>query len=206
MTREELFAADERLDIQVCGRSLAAAGPTRFAADGAHDPTPTPYFVLDELLGGLSLGRGDHLLDVGCGRGRVLAYAARRFPAARVTGVELDPALAEYASSWSEGIPGVSVRRGSALGLSLAPYTHFYLFNPFDTPVLERFLFRLEREVRSAVDVIHLSDNGETHTYLVRSGWRLVREGSVQAYRTPAGHEVVVYAHPQHWSHWRYEP
>lgn len=134
MTREELFAADERLDIQVCGRSLAAAGPTRFAADGAHDPTPTPYFVLDELLGGLSLGRGDHLLDVGCGRGRVLAYAARRFPAARVTGVELDPALAEYASSWSEGIPGVSVRRGSALGLSLAPYTHFYLFNPFDTP------------------------------------------------------------------------
>ena len=42
--KDQLFAADERRDCALCGCSLAEPGTTRFAKQGAHDPTPTPYW------------------------------------------------------------------------------------------------------------------------------------------------------------------
>ena len=65
---------DLRRDVAVAGRSLERAERTRHAAAGAHDPTATPYFVLEDLLDGLGLNADSHLLDVGCGAGRVLAF------------------------------------------------------------------------------------------------------------------------------------
>lgn len=48
--KDQLFAADERRDCALCGCSLAEPGTTRFAKQGAHDPTPTPYFILENLF------------------------------------------------------------------------------------------------------------------------------------------------------------
>ena len=80
--------------------------------------------------------------------GRVLAYCVDTGCPARVTGLELDPKLAREAASWASAYPNLEVRCGSVLDEQLAPYTHFYLFNPFDTAVLTRFLDRLERQAR----------------------------------------------------------
>ena len=130
-SKEDLLAADAARDIALCGRSLDTAASVRsdLVSSGAHEPTPTPYFVLEELLGKLDLTADDRLLDVGCGTGRVLAYAASRLPC-RATGVELDAHLANIASSWTASFPQLSVIAGSVLDISLAPYTCFYLFNP----------------------------------------------------------------------------
>ena len=146
-SKADLLAADAVRDIALCGRSLGKADPVHpdLASAGAHEPTPTPYFVLEELLGKLGLTANDHLLDVGCGTGRVLAYAASQLPC-RATGVELDSRLANVASSWAASSPQLNVIAGSVLDISLAPYTCFYLFNPFDTAVLTRFLDKAERE------------------------------------------------------------
>lgn len=206
MTREELFQADIARDIVLAGRPLAAPYATRFAEEGAHDPTPTPYFVLDELLAPLHLGSGDHLLDVGCGCGRVLAYMQERFPSALATGVELDPELARIAQAWTELRPNLAVRQASVLDLDLTPYTHIYLFNPFDTAVLTRFLDKLAREARRPVTLVHMSDNGETYSYLGRPGFSLILEGSIQSYCTAEGAAVEVFGCPQHWSRWRFTP
>ena len=171
---------DEQLDLAVAGRSLAGGGRTRHAAEGAHDPTPTPCSVLDELLGPLDLSGDSHLLDVGCGEGRVLAYFVGAGLPGRVTGVELDRGLAERAAAWSARYDNVRVVAGSALELPLGEFTHVYLFNPFDTPVLEAFLDRLEREARGPVTLVHMSDNGEWPAYLGRAGWELLREGFLE--------------------------
>ena len=190
---------DLRRDVAVAGRSLERVERTRHAAAGAHDPTATPYFVLEDLLDGLGLNADSHLLDVGCGAGRVLAFFVGAALPGRVTGVELDPALAEEAAAWSERYPNVRVVAGSALDLPLAGYTHVYLFNPFDTPVLTAFLDRLEREAVGPVTLVHMSDNGEWPAYVGRSRWALLREGT---FELPGGEGDC----PQHFTIRRLEP
>ena len=182
-SKEQLLAADAERDRAICGHALATMSPkrTRMADRGAHDPTPTPYFILEELLQPLGLTPDDHLLDVGCGAGRVLAYAAGRLPC-RVTGVELDPQLASVAAAWAARFPRLDVIQGSVLEIPLAAFSHYYL------------------------TLIHMSDNGETYAYLARPTWRLVRDGSIQTYPSSSGRAFDVYAYPQHWSMWRYEP
>lgn len=205
-SKADLLAADAARDIALCGRSLGDATPVHpgLASAGAHEPTPTPYFVLEELLGKLGLTANDHLLDVGCGTGRVLAYAASQLPC-RATGVELDACLANAASSWAASFPQLNVIAGSVLDIPLAPYTCFYLFNPFDTVVLTRFLDKAEREAARPFTLVHMSDNGETFAYQGRPGWRLVRSGSIQMFQTASGRSIKFYEFPQHFSVWRYE-
>ena len=205
-SKEDLLAADAARDIALCGRSLHVDAQVRsdLVSSGAHEPTPTPYFVLEELLGKLDLTADDRLLDVGCGTGRVLAYAASRLPC-RATGVELDAHLANIASSWTASFPQLSVIAGSVLDISLAPYTCFYLFNPFDTAVLTRFLDKAEREAARPFALVHMSDNGESFAYQGRSGWRLVRSGSIQMFQTASGRSIKFYEFPQHYSVWYYE-
>lgn len=205
-SKADLLAADAVRDIALCGRSLGKADPVHpdLASAGAHEPTPTPYFVLEELLGKLGLTANDHLLDVGCGTGRVLAYAASQLPC-RATGVELDARLANIASSWAASSPQLNVIAGSVLDISLAPYTCFYLSNPFDTAVLTRFLDKAEREAARPFTLVHMSDNGESFAYQGRPGWRLVRSGSNQAFQTASGRSIKFYEFPQHYSVWRYE-
>lgn len=205
-SKADLLAADAARDIALCGRSLHVDAQVRadLASAGAHEPTPTPYFVLEELLGKLGLTADDHLLDVGCGTGRVLAYAASQLPC-RATGVELDTRLANIASSWAASSPRLNVIAGSVLDISLAPYTCFYLFNPFDTAVLTRFLDKAEREAERPFALVHMSDNGESIAYLGRPGWRLVRSGSIQMFQTASGRSIKFYEFPQHYSVWRYE-
>ncbi len=170
--------ADARRDVAIAGRPLERAERSRHAEEGAHDPTATPYFVLEDLLGAVGLCEDSHLLDVGCGAGRVLAYFVDAGLPGRVTGVELDAELAAEAAAWSARYERVNVVAGSALDLPLAGYTHVYLFNPFDTPVLEAFLDRLEREAVGPVTLVHMSDNGEWPAYLGRDGWTVLREGA----------------------------
>lgn len=192
-------SSDIQRDLAVCGHALAAGEKTCRAADGAHDPTPTPYFVLEDLLGTLGFTSDDHLLDVGCGAGRVLAYFVDAGFSGRVTGVELDERLAAEAASWSACYEQVRVVCASALDLPLAPYTHVYLFNPFDTPVLRAFLDKLEREAAGPVTLTHMSDNGEWPAYLGRVGWSMLREGTFDL----PGEQGDC---PQHFSVRRFEP
>lgn len=201
----DLLALDERIDREVCGISLEEPYQTHFAAQGAHDPTPTPYFVLDELFGFFEFDENSHLLDVGCGTGRVLAHFLRKGYPGKATGVELDPQLAYVASSWAERHQNLAVIQGNALELDLAPYTAFNLFNPFDPNVLQQFIEAVEAQVPRDCTVVHMSDNGDTWRYIGRDGWTQLATGAVTSYRNARGYHVKVYDTPQHYSVWRHE-
>ena len=222
-TREELFANDGRRDIALCGVSLssrharasaraaahaagAAGGSVAGAAAHAHEPTPTPYFVLEELFGRIHLDEDSHLLDVGCGAGRVLAYAIEAGLPGHFTGVELDPALAARAQAWAEPFGQIDVVCGGALDMPLGNFTHFYLFNPFDNNVLLAFLDKLEAQVRRQVVLVHMSDNGENYSYMGRPGWTLQEQGEFWRYPHGDGQGFAVFGCPQHYSIWRLDP
>ncbi len=204
--KNQLLAADEQRDLAVCGCSLAEPGTTRFAGAGAHDPTPTPYFILESLFPDFELAADSHLLDVGCATGRVLAYFADTNQPGHATGVELDPAIAARTAAWTRMFPQLDVHCASALEIPLARYTHYYLFNPFDTNMLVQFLAKIEAEAPHPITLIHASDNGETYFYAGREGWSLIRQGEFQNYRTARGRTFAFYDCPQHFSVWRFNP
>jgi SAM-dependent methyltransferase len=73
-------------------------GELGLAHDEYHDYEPSGWLSLRRALRGLEVGPSQTFLDIGCGKGRVVAQAARR-PFGRVLGVELSPQLAESARS-----------------------------------------------------------------------------------------------------------
>lgn len=205
-TVADLVAADEERDVATCGFRLLDPGQTRLAAFGAHDPTPTPYFVLEELFAHFEFDSRSRLLDVGCGTGRVLAYFLEAGFPGRAMGVELDPLLAQAAKAWASRHANLSVRQGSVLDLDLGEFTDFYLFNPFDADVLREFIAQVEMQAHRPCTVVHMSDNGDSWWYTNRAGWTELASGAIQHYRNLRGNPVKVYETPQHYTVWRFEP
>lgn len=200
-SKEQLLRLDEKQDMAIAGQVLAEYRATSYASKGAHDPTATPYFILDTLFNLMDFDDESRLMDVGCGAGRVLAYFADRSIPGTATGIELDRTLAAKAQSWTQGFPNLSVINGSVLDQHLEGYTHLYLFNPFDSKVLEQFIQKIETEADRELTICHMSDNGETYYYLGRPGWTRLLQGEFQRID-----EAVVYAYPQHYTIWRYLP
>lgn len=199
-SREQLLRLDEKQDVAITGFVLAEYRQSSYAADGAHDPTATPYFILDELFGLMDFDESSHLLDVGCGSGRVLAFFVDRNIPGAVTGVELDTGLASKASRWASR-DNINVINASVLDIDLSDYSHIYLFNPFDSPILVKFIEKVEREATRPITVCHMSDNGETFYYLARDGWARVHQGEFQKIDG-----ISLYGHPQHYTIWSYCP
>lgn len=69
---------------------------------------PTPDAVLEQALDLLGLSPGDHLIDPGCGDGRMLAAAARR--GINATGIETDPRLAAMAAGLQKQVGPGTIR------------------------------------------------------------------------------------------------
>ncbi len=203
---EDILAHDALVDQAICGMTLAGPEETRFKEQGAHDSTPTPYFVLDELFGHFAFDERSHLLDVGCGTGRVLAQFLRLGCPGRATGIELDPALAAKARAWSGGHGSIRVLQGDVREQDLGKYTDFYLFNPFDSGVLMQFIYAVEQQVKHPCTVIHMSDNGETWLFTGRDGWTELASGEFKHYRNARGYPVKFYDHPQHYTVWHHDP
>jgi SAM-dependent methyltransferase len=88
---------------RVLERSGETSGAVRLGdigleRDGYHDYEPSGWRSFQRALRGIDVGPGDVFVDIGCGKGRVVAQAARR-PFKRVIGVELAPDLAARANA-----------------------------------------------------------------------------------------------------------
>ena len=59
---------------------------------------PTPPEVVDKMLALAKVGRNDTLYDLGCGDGRIVVTAAKRY-GARGTGIDINPQRIEEARS-----------------------------------------------------------------------------------------------------------
>ncbi|MGN0302553.1 MAG: class I SAM-dependent methyltransferase [Anaerotardibacter sp.] len=196
-----LSKKDIARDIAICGKSLANNDSSKLADKGAHDPTTTFYFVLEKLFTYFDFSKDSHLLDVGCSTGRVLAYFYEQGFPGKATGVELDEDLGKFAYEWTQDFENLQVIQGNVLELPLDDYTHFYLFNPFNSAILNAFLDKIKDEVTHDLVLVHMSDNGENFNYAGRKGWRLRAQGMIQNCD-----DLIAYACPQHYSVWEYSP
>jgi tRNA G46 methylase TrmB len=90
----------DRLADRLFDRGLDTAG-REFLYDHTRDDrvayVASPWHLLPRALRHIHLSERDTFVDFGCGKGRVVHQAARRWPFRRVIGVEVSPKLAEIA-------------------------------------------------------------------------------------------------------------
>ena len=123
-------------------------------SDTYHYPyEPTPYSVLERLASSGLIRKGNHLLDMGCGKGRVdffLAYQTR----CACTGIDFDARMTEIAAR--NQLHAVSGSRVRFINKPAENYKipdsvdRIYFFNPFSTEILLKVLSRIRESWYSA--------------------------------------------------------
>ena len=103
----------------------------------------TPMEIVERMLRMAEVGKGDHLIDLGSGDGRIVIEAAKR--GATGLGVDLDPSLVKYANQRAREL-GVGerarfeVRDIFETDLSGATVVAFYLLPEFNAKLLPKLL------------------------------------------------------------------
>ena len=118
---------------------------------------PSDIRSLKKALSLYRIQDSDALIDIGCGKGKVMCVCAK-YPFQAVHGLELSPALAETAQRNFSifGLEKCRVIVGDAVQFTdYDEYTFFYMFNPFPENVfraaLQNIMQSLERVPRKCV-------------------------------------------------------
>ncbi len=110
----------------------------------------TPYLLLMEIMRWLDPAPADVFMDLGCGKGRVLAMAMRT-RAGRLVGVEQDADFLAAAQRNLRRDPPdarVTLQRALAQSCNFDDVTILFLFNPFGAATLREVLARVEDSLR----------------------------------------------------------
>ena len=80
---------DGRKDKRICGCSLVKYVPSLYRETmGATGSESSCYWALDTIFKDFSFDKSDSFIDVGCGKGRILAYLTSRKCPCSLTGIE----------------------------------------------------------------------------------------------------------------------
>ena len=90
-------------DRRICGYDLTKRRVTNI--EGGNHYAPTCYWTLDEMFRNTKFTEKDHIVDVGCGKGRVLVWWLGKGLPGKATGIELDPYVAGVARMWLQRYP-----------------------------------------------------------------------------------------------------
>lgn len=190
-------------DMRICGASLVRYVQTPWRkTKGSTGSSSTHYMSLHHVFSGATFADSDKFIDVGCGKGRVLAYAIKMgFPGA-FTGIEHNPEVAAHAQRWTGKYKNLKVISGDAFQLDYNEYNHIFLARPFEPWAFKEFIPKLERELRHPVTFYYWVDQQSGHLLRQRPGWKCLRSGSVYRKWGLFSLEVT----PQGYSVWTYTP
>ena len=128
------------------GGACGGSTQSRFFSSGAYGTSSADYWQLRRIFShanGLAIAANDVLVDLGCGKGRVLNHWLELGHGNRIIGIELDPEIAaavrERLAPWSN----VEVLTGDGVELLPTDATLIFLFNPFAAAVLSRLRDRI---------------------------------------------------------------
>jgi SAM-dependent methyltransferase len=121
---------DQRYGGHVGGRT-----ETRFGHLGAKATDNIAYRVVSDAMTAVSVSPEDVLVDVGCGRGRVLNWWLSRGLRNRLVGIEIDPDIAAEVRHRLRGFPNVEILTGDAVDLTPPEASICFLYHPFQEPL-----------------------------------------------------------------------
>ena len=106
---------------------------------GAVDTEHTGYDILPPLFAN-QVRPGDVLVNIGCGKGRVLNWWLDNHRSHRMYGIELDPAVAERTRDRLKRFSNVTILTGDACVILPDDASLLYMFHPFNAQVMQRFI------------------------------------------------------------------
>ncbi|MCD8150430.1 MAG: class I SAM-dependent methyltransferase [Clostridiales bacterium] len=126
---------------------------------------------LVKVLEKFNIGKGDHILDIGCGKGKAM-YLMSSFPFGSIEGYDLSEKLVQIAN---ENFAALKLEQCRAVQADTAVfddyerYNYFYIFNSFPQEIFEQMmdhiLDSLDRNPRKCT-FIYL--NPVCHEYMVK--------------------------------------
>lgn len=170
-----------------------------------HRYEPTPYTALEYLFAEYELNSSDHIVDFGCGKGRLNFFIHYLFHSS-VTGVEMDQKLCEEAIENKENYLIKAKNKGEiqfqcclAEKYEINPLDNtFYFFNPFTIPIfwkiINNILVSVEKFKRE-VDVI-LYYPSEDYIYYLENhtSFELIKEIQLPGlYENNANERFLIY-------------
>lgn len=200
-----LRLADRAADRRICGRSLVKYEPSIDRDDaagvGGTGSSATHYLILERIFSHVTLTPEDVFLDVGCGKGRVLAFLLKERAPCRLCGVEHSEVSVRTAQAWTRRYPQVTVIPGDALQLDYDPYTVLFLNRPFLPVTFLGFVERLEATVTHPVTLLYWVDQQSGRLLKDRPGWTLCFREKLEKIRGLR----IAYS-PQGSSVWTFDP
>lgn len=154
-----------RKELKLGISTLGMSQPCASSAEnpGAHIYQPSSSVIFGKAVQQLGIApQGLHLLDVGCGKGRVMVLAAE-VGFARVTGIDLDPALCatamdniyrvkdRYPNTKFDVVEADAVAFGVSDDVDVA-----YLFNPFDRDIVKQWLDNVIQGRQRPLHIIYM--------------------------------------------------
>lgn len=136
---ESLLFASRRLFRNACvdlryGAFLGGTRKTPYAHLGLEDTASTDYAVLPFVFTQDMVGKSDVLVDIGCGKGRVINWWLSRGFLNQIVGIELDETIARKTKWRLRRYENVKIICGDAVAHLPENGTIFYLYNPFKAP------------------------------------------------------------------------
>jgi SAM-dependent methyltransferase len=119
------------LDLLYSGRLLGGNENSSFKHLGANDVYHTDYTAFSFIFRNIAVQPNDVLVDVGCGKGRVINYWLSQNYPNKLIGLELDPTIAKRTASQYRNRPNVTIITGDAVASLPDEGTLFYFYNPF---------------------------------------------------------------------------
>lgn len=193
---------DAYWDFKVCHCSLVKYVPSLYRETmGATGSQSARYWALDDVFKDFECSSDDKFIDVGCGKGRILAYLLREKMPCKLTGIELNKDVAAFASSWSKDYKQVNIINGNAFELDYNDYNILFLARPFETEFFKKFLEKIENELTHSVRFFYYYDTQSGYMLKDRAGWTKIRR---KWFWKKYG--LYFCECPQRWTEWIYEP
>ena len=127
------------------GADCARIKKTHYTHLGAANTQSTDFLQLTTLFkkNEIRIDPTDVLVDVGCGKGRVINFWLSLGCRNKIVGLELDDEVANETRRRLKNHANVTIIGGNAISNLPPDGTLFYLYNPFHAPLVHQFKERL---------------------------------------------------------------
>lgn len=149
-----------------------SGGYMRNPTAGASGTGATDYAIMPQIFDG-RINPSDVLVDVGCGKGRVINWWLSRGLKNRIYGIEMLEDVAASVRRRLQKFQNVTIITGDATEQLPGDGTLFFLFNPFEDWLMDRFRERtLEIKPRGQFTIIYFAPE-HLHVFQKDRRWKI---------------------------------